>query len=149
MSPMGSSTSLRSAAATGAELEPRIEAVRRFNRFYTRHIGVLEEGLLKSPFSLTEARVLYELAHRDTPTASELGRELGVDAVYLSRSLRAFEKRGLLGRKPSDADGRQHLLWLTPRGQEASAALDRRSRDEIGGMLSRLSAADQGRLLEA
>ena len=146
---MPSETTPRGTAGAGTDLDQRVAAVRQFNRFYTKQIGALHEGLLKSPFSLTEARVLYELAHRATPTASELGRELGVDAGYLSRILRDFEKRGLLERKPSDADARQHLLGLTSRGQEAFAALNTRSHDEIGAMLGHLSAAEQGRLLEA
>ncbi|HEV8441074.1 MAG TPA: bifunctional helix-turn-helix transcriptional regulator/GNAT family N-acetyltransferase [Methylomirabilota bacterium] len=123
--------------------------MRRFNRFYTQRIGVLQEGLLGSPFSLAQGRVLYELAHRDTPTASELGRDLGLDAGYLSRIVRGFEKRGLLKRTPSKADGRQHLLSLTARGRAAFAPLDARSRDEIGAMLGRLSTAEQNRLTEA
>src|SRR5262245_50099624 len=108
----------------------RIEAVRRFNRFYTRKIGVLEEGLLKSPFSLTEVRVLYELAHREKPTAAELARDLGLDGGYLSRILRGFEGRGLIGKEPSEADGRQSLLWLTEQGREAFTPLEARAHDE-------------------
>ncbi len=99
------------------DFDHRVEAVRRFNRFYTKRIGVLHEGLLRSPFSLTEARVLYELAHREKSTATELGKELGLDPGYLSRILRGFKKRRLIDKKPSDADGRQSLLWLTEQGQ--------------------------------
>src|SRR6202030_1581196 len=83
----------------------KIDAVRGFNRFYTRQIGVLREGLLRSPFSLTEARVLYEIAYRPQPTATELCQELGLDPGYLSRILRAFEKRGLVRKSASQADG--------------------------------------------
>jgi DNA-binding MarR family transcriptional regulator/GNAT superfamily N-acetyltransferase len=134
-------------AATRTELDRRVEAVRRFNRFYTRQIGVLQEGLLHSPFSLTEARVLYELAHREKPTAAELGKELGVDAGYLSRILRGFRKEKLLEKRPSVADGRQSLLELTETGRKAFAALDSGSRSEIGSMIRVLSAADQRRLV--
>ncbi len=133
--------------------EPRFDqcvaAVRRFNRFYTKQIGLLHEGYLKSPFSLAEVRVLYELAHRDRLTAAELGRELGLDAGYLSRILRGFEKRGLIGRTRSKADGRQSLLALTKRGQDAFAPLQARSHEDIGRMLKRLSPAEQTRLTEA
>ncbi len=132
-----------------AEFLQRVEAVRRFSRFYTRQIGVLHEGLLSSPFSLTEVRVLYELAHRDGLTASGLGKELGLDAGYLSRILSNFEKRGFLERKASESDGRQNLLRLTAPGREAFAPLDARSRDEIGAMLRRLSPGEQRRLAEA
>src|SRR5260370_13595240 len=124
-----------------AEFDRRVEAVRRFNRFYTRQVGVLHEGLLRSPFSLAEAGVLYELAHRDRPTASELGKDLGLDAGYLSRILRGFEKRGLLGREPSAIDGRRSLLRLTEAGEQAFAPLNTPSRDEIGAMLRALSPA--------
>lgn len=140
---------LQGATVAEAEFDQSVEAVRRFNRFYTKQIGVLQDGLLSSPFSLTEARVLYELAHRDKPTASEFGKELGLDAGYLSRILRGFEKRGLVEKGPSETDGRQSLLWLTEQGREAFAPLDARSRDEIGAMLDNLSAAQQGRLTEA
>ncbi|HKG92903.1 MAG TPA: helix-turn-helix domain-containing GNAT family N-acetyltransferase [Gemmatimonadaceae bacterium] len=130
------------------EEEP-VAAVRRFNRFYTRRIGALNEGLLRSPFSLTESRVLYELAQRDRPTATELGRELGIDAGYLSRILRDFERRGLLEREPSPADARQSHLGLTSAGREAYAEIDRRSSDEIAAMLGALPPDDRRRLLGA
>ena len=131
------------------DLQKRVEAVRRFNRFYTQRIGVLHNGLLRSPFSLTEARVLYELAHRQNATASELARELGLDAGYLSRILLGFEKRGLMDRKPSESDRRQSFLRLTKKGKEAFAPLNARSKDEIGTMLNNLSSANQSRLIEA
>ena len=103
------------------ETHQRIEAMRRFNRFYTKQIGVLHERLLRSPFSLTEARVIYELAHHEKTTATELSNELGLDAGYLSRLLRSFKKRGLIQKQPCQTDGRQNFLSLTERGQEALA----------------------------
>lgn len=127
----------------------RVAAVRRFNRFYTRQIGLLHEGYLDSPFSLTEARILYELAHRDGLTATEIGKDLQVDAGYLSRILRGFERRGLLDRAPSRSDGRQSLLSLTAKGRTAFAPLHARSREEIGAMLGKLSTTDQTRLVDA
>jgi DNA-binding MarR family transcriptional regulator/GNAT superfamily N-acetyltransferase len=129
--------------------EQRVAAVRRFNRFYTQRIGVLHEGLLKSPFSLTQSRILYELAHREESTATELGKDLGLDAGYLSRILSDFDKRRLLDKQPSDRDGRQTRLCLTDKGREAFAPLNARSRQEIGAMLSPLPTAEQGRLIEA
>src|SRR5215470_16933254 len=93
----------------------RVAAVRRFNRFYTQRIGLLREAWANSQFSLTEARVLYEIVQRDKPTASEVARELALDAGYLSRILRGFEVRGLIVRETSDSDGRQSLLSMTPR----------------------------------
>lgn len=128
----------------------RVAAVRRFNRFYTRQIGLLQEGYLESPFSLSEVRVLYELAHLEKPpTATELGRDLGLDAGYLSRILRGFQKRGLVKRTPSERDGRQSHLALTQRGQAAFAPLDTRSREEIGAMVGALPEAEQARLVTA
>jgi DNA-binding MarR family transcriptional regulator/predicted GNAT family acetyltransferase len=133
----------------GAGFERRVADVRRFNRFYTQRIGVLQEGLVNSPFPLTEARVLYELAHREQPTASELGRDLGLDPGYLSRILRRFEKKGLLTRKASRNDGRQQLLSLTRKGEEAFAPVNVRSRAEIEALLGPLSEAEQKRLMDA
>jgi DNA-binding MarR family transcriptional regulator/N-acetylglutamate synthase-like GNAT family acetyltransferase len=131
------------------ELEQRVEAARRFNRFYTRTIGVLREGAYKSPFSLTEVRVLYELAHRDQPTATALGRDLGLDAGYLSRILRGFERRGLVIKTRSAADGRQSHLALTAQGRKVFAPLNARSHDEVAALLGGLSSAAQGRLVGA
>lgn len=129
--------------------DQRVTAVRRFNRFYTKQIGVLNEGYLQSPFSLTEVRVLYELAYRENTTASELARELGLDAGYLSRILRSFKKRGLIDKKTSEDDGRQSLLWLTAQGQEVFAPLDARARKQIGAMLSGMCDEEQERLVGA
>jgi len=126
-----------------------IAAVRRFNRFYTRKIGVLQEGHLESPFSLTEVRVLYELAHRDGPTASELARELGLDTGYLSRLVRSFEKRGFVEKRRSTNDARQTHLALTDAGRVAFTALDHRSTDEIAAMVARVSPDDRRRLTDA
>lgn len=131
------------------DLDGRIAVVRRFNRFYTSQIGVLQEDYLDSPFSLTEVRVLYELAHRQNPTACELSRELRLDPGYLSRLLRGFEKRGLIDKQRSQHDGRQNLLRLTGQGREAFAPLDSRSSDQARALLSGLSATDQDRLVEA
>jgi DNA-binding MarR family transcriptional regulator/GNAT superfamily N-acetyltransferase len=133
----------------GVAAEPSVAAVRRFNRFYTKQIGVLHEGLLHSPFALTEARVLYELAEHAGVSATELGRGLGLDAGYLSRILRRFGERGLIRRTPSRADGRQSHLWLTERGRAAFALLDQASRDEVGQLLAGLSATEQHSLLDA
>ncbi len=130
-------------------LSQRIEAVRRFNRFYTQQIGVLHEGLLESPFSLTEARVIYELAQHKETTATQLGNDLGLDPGYLSRILRRFEKQGLIDKRPSKTDGRRSILWLTEQGQEAFAMLNARSLDEIEAMLNEQSTEDQNRLVAA
>jgi DNA-binding MarR family transcriptional regulator/GNAT superfamily N-acetyltransferase len=133
----------------GAMLDARVDAVRHFNRFYTRKIGVLQQGLLQSRFSLTEVRVLYELAHRRKPTASDLRRELALDGGYLSRMLRSFERRGLVRRKASQADARENLLELTPRGRKSFAVLNARAQDEVRAMLRNLSPTNQTRLVQA
>ena len=129
--------------------DDRIATVRGFNRFYTRQIGVLRKTFLDSPYSLGEARVLYEIASRDAPTASEVGRALDLDAGYLSRVLRNFEKRGLIRRTASTSDARQSHLTLTPRGRKDFAPLERRSQHDIGAMLGRLSSDEQLRLIAA
>ena len=127
----------------------RVLAVRRFNRLYTRQIGILQEGVYESPFSLTEVRVLYELARQDGLTAVQLCRELGLDPGYLSRILRSFQKKGLLARKPSSSDGREVLLSLTAHGRTVFAPLDKRSSHDVAKMLSSLSPEQQSRLAEA
>jgi DNA-binding MarR family transcriptional regulator/GNAT superfamily N-acetyltransferase len=127
----------------------RIQAVRSFNRFYTRQIGVLREGLLDSPFSLTEVCVLYELAHREKATATQLAAELDLDPGYLSRILRSFDKRKLIGRELSSSDGRQHHLSLTANGRRAFAPLEQRSNREVSVLLGKLAPVEQDRLLTA
>ncbi|TIV66261.1 MAG: winged helix-turn-helix transcriptional regulator, partial [Mesorhizobium sp.] len=127
----------------------RIDAVRAFNRFYTRQIGVLDEGWLKSTFSLTEARVLYELAHRDGLVASDLVRDLGLDPGYVSRLLKKFEERGLVERAASEADARRSPIALTPAGRDAFAPLNQDSHDQVRALLDRLAPADQERLVKA
>jgi DNA-binding MarR family transcriptional regulator/GNAT superfamily N-acetyltransferase len=129
--------------------EEKIIAVRKFNRFFTRQIGVLREGLLHSPYSLTEARILFELGQGNQVTASKLGRELGLDAGYLSRILAHLEQQALLEKVRSETDGRQLLLSLTADGRKAFAFLDKRSREEVSEMLADLSEEDQQRLLKA
>ncbi len=134
---------------TETDRDQRVAAVRRFNRFYTRQIGVLQEGYLDSPFSLAEVRVLYELAHRQHMTASDLVRDLGLDAGYLSRIIRGFKKQGLIAAVPSATDGRRRLLSLTEQGREVFAPLHARSHHDIGVLLDGLSPATQNRLLAA
>jgi DNA-binding MarR family transcriptional regulator/GNAT superfamily N-acetyltransferase len=129
--------------------DDRIEQVRRFNRFYTRHIGLLNEGLLDSEYSLTEVRILYELAHRGPMTAAVLGQVLGLDPGYLSRILKKFDSRNLIQRSRSDDDRRQVFLSLTDAGRAAFEPLNKASADQIGAMLSKLSDADQNRLVQA
>src|SRR5216683_4648764 len=138
-----------SAALTADTLPSAIDAVRRFNRFYTRRIGVLHEGFLGSPFSLTEGRVLYELAHLDKLTAAAIGANLDLDAGYLSRILTRFHKRKLIEKEPSETDGRQTLLGLTQRGREAFAPLEVRSAEQVRSTLKPLSPTDRSRLIGA
>ncbi len=134
---------------TRAVLPAQVEAMRRFSRFYTRQIGVLGEKLLRSPFSLAEGRILYELAHQEKTTATELAGELGLDRGYVSRILDGFRKRGLIVKEPSPTDGRQTFLRLTKPGQDAFAAINAQSRHQIAAMLEGLSPTDQKCLIEA
>jgi DNA-binding MarR family transcriptional regulator/GNAT superfamily N-acetyltransferase len=130
-------------------LEAQVAAIRGFNRFYTRQIGVLDEGYLSSPFSLTESRVLYELSRRGSATATELCRDLGLDQGYLSRILARFGKQGLIVRTPSKSDARQSHVALTIEGRTAFAPLDGASHKAATTLLKRLAPADRGSLVEA
>jgi len=133
-------------------LEPgvykQVRAIRAFNRFYTRKIGVVD-GIASSPFSLAEARVLYELAHRQQPTATDIRKELGLDAGYMSRILRDFERRNLVRREQSKTDERQRFLSLTTKGQKAFIPLDERSNRDVAAMLNDLSSAERKQLVDA
>lgn len=135
--------------ASGEAAGDRVAAVRAFNRFYTNVIGVLREGLLRTPYSLTEARVIFELAQRDATEAVDLRRALDVDAGYLSRIFARFEADGLVERAPSRADGRRRVIRLTRRGRAAFETLNARSSEEIGKLLARLTDEDQRRLVGA
>jgi len=136
------------AHARNESRDTRVQAIRRFNRFYTQRIGVLGEGLLDSPFSLTEVRVLYEIAHRDRPAAVDLCRDLGLDPGYSSRILRRLEKLGLVRRVPAADDRRRQILALTERGRATFADLDARSAREISRLIEPLSEGDRDRLAE-
>ena len=126
-----------------------IETIRAFNRFYTRQIGLLEEGLLNSPFTLTECRVLYELAHRTRPTASQIRSSLGLDAGYLSRILAKFERRKLVRRMDSKEDVRASHLSLTAAGRKAFVPIEAAARAHIDGLLKPVDARDVGALTAA
>jgi DNA-binding MarR family transcriptional regulator/GNAT superfamily N-acetyltransferase len=132
-----------------ANLEERVEIVRRFNRDYTHQIGVLHEHLLDSEFSLTEARILYELAHRSGVTSSSLCRELGLNAGYLSRVIAGFEKKGLISRTRSQSDARASQLELTGKGRATFESLNDASKREVQTMLERLPPQSQQDLVEA
>jgi len=131
------------------DLEARIAAVRRFSRFYTRQLGLLRESLVHTPFSLTEARVLYELANRDSVTAGELAADLDLDHGYLSRILRRFAEDGLLAKKRATNDARQSVITITARGRKAFAPLNKGSHDQVAAMLAKLSPAAQQRVVGA
>jgi DNA-binding MarR family transcriptional regulator/GNAT superfamily N-acetyltransferase len=129
--------------------DPEVLAVRRFNRFYTRQLGLLSEGFLESRYSLTEVRVLYELAHRRGPTASELRADLGLDRGYLSRLLARFRRQGLVAMKPSPRDARRRLLSLTARGRRVFAPLEARQRDQVASLLRPHPREGRARLIAA
>jgi len=126
----------------------QVSAIRAFNRFYTRKIGVID-GIASRPFSLAEARVLYELAHSEQPTATGIRKELGLDAGYMSRILREFERRKFVSREQSKADEREKFLSLTAKGRRAFAPLDERSNRDVTAMLDELSPAERRRLVDA
>ncbi len=126
-----------------------VDRVRRFNRFYTRVIGALDEGHLQSAHSLADVRVLYELAHRADPTASEIGDDLGLDAGYLSRILRSFEKSKIVRRVASKHDARQSFLHLTPEGRSLFANLDARARAAIIDLFAPLDDLSQRKIVDA
>ncbi|MEQ4300179.1 helix-turn-helix domain-containing GNAT family N-acetyltransferase [Plantactinospora sp. B6F1] len=130
-------------------LAPQANAVRDFNRFYTRIIGVLDEGMVRTPFSLTDCRVIYELAQRPATEVPALRRELGLDPGYLSRILSRFAVDGLVERSQSPVDGRRQVVALTDAGRAAYELLDERTQNEIESLLSRLSDPDRERLVEA
>src|SRR3954451_7455782 len=129
--------------------EREVASVRAFNRFYPRKLGVLDQHLLESPFSLSEARVLYELAHREDAAARDIGIELGLDAGYLSRIVQKFDDDGLITRKPLPADRRQMRLGLTAKGRQAFAKLERSTNDDVAAMLAALPGGDGERLIGA
>lgn len=126
-----------------------VEAVRRFSRFYTRQVGVLNEGWGGTEFSLTEARILYELAHFEAATASDLAKILSLDPGYLSRLLKSLEERGLLHRRASESDARQYLLSLTDHGEQRFAELNAVARNDMARMLGALTSRQQKRLISA
>jgi DNA-binding MarR family transcriptional regulator/GNAT superfamily N-acetyltransferase len=126
-----------------------IAAVRRFNRFYTRQIGVLRKTYLDSPYSLGEMRVLYEVARSDRLTASDIAGTLDLDMGYLSRLLRNFEKRGLISRRTSVSDARQSHLALTARGRKMFAPMEQRSQRHAASMLADLDRAQQMQIVSA
>jgi DNA-binding MarR family transcriptional regulator/N-acetylglutamate synthase-like GNAT family acetyltransferase len=137
-------------ASASPSVRARIDAVRRFNRFYTQRIGVLREGLYDSVYSLAEVRVLYELAHATGPiTATDLVRTLTIDGGYLSRILRRFEANALIRKTRSKSDGRHLHLSLTAAGRKAFAPLDRASHDEIAALLAPLPGDAQHRIVDA
>ena len=145
---MNSTASLPSATGGATPLADAVKAVRQFNRFFTRRIGVLDP-YLGSTLSLTDVRVLYELAHRDAPVASELARDLGLDGGYLSRILRRFEAAGWMTRSASRKDARQSVLTLTPAGRDAFEPLQQRSREQAAELLATLPPARQQEVVQA
>jgi DNA-binding MarR family transcriptional regulator/N-acetylglutamate synthase-like GNAT family acetyltransferase len=134
---------------TSKALQQRVADVRRFNRFYTHQIGLLQETLLKSEFSLTETRVLYELSRASDLTASALIRQLGLDAGYLSRILRRLEQLGLVRRSTAEHDGRQSFIQLTAAGRKTFTPLENASSADVQRLLERLPDANQERLVGA
>ena len=134
---------------TSAAVDEEVASFRRFNRFYTRTIGTLREGLLESEYSLTEVRVLYELSTRKVPSAKEIASELSLDTGYLSRILRKFQDAGLLGRETSASDARQTLLKLTKRGNAVFDELNQRSTQQAHALLDELTPSKRSDLIRS
>ncbi len=146
---MNANLVFKGAAMTENRLHEGVDEMRRFNRFYTKRIGLLDQGLLKTKFPLTQARIIFELAQHEESTASKLINKLGIDAGYLSRILRTFEKDGLIKKARSKFDSRQRLLKLTFKGKKSYSVLNNRSKLEIEGLLQGLSDENRRRLLKA
>jgi DNA-binding MarR family transcriptional regulator/N-acetylglutamate synthase-like GNAT family acetyltransferase len=134
---------------TRQKLDQRIVAVRSFNRFYTGEIGVITNRLLETPFSLPEARILFELAHNQNITATELAEIINLDSGYLSRQLASLENRKLIIRAKSKKDRRQRMLRLASKGKEAISILESRAKGQVNAMLKSLGEEDQIRLIKA
>jgi DNA-binding MarR family transcriptional regulator/GNAT superfamily N-acetyltransferase len=115
-----------------------VDSIRAFNRFYTRRFGLLGRGLHDSAYSLTDVRVMYELAHADGWTISELARTLDLDVGYVSRLLKQLHSSGLVKRTPSPLDGRQTMLALTTKGLKVFTPIEQATREQIGSMLDAL-----------
>ena len=126
-----------------------VERMRRFNRFYTRLVGVLDEGHLESPFSLAEARILYELAHRTRPTSSDIAGDLAIDAGYMSRMVKKLERRKIVRRAASPADARQNLLHLTVTGRASFEKLNARAYQAVADLLGKLDEHTRERVARA
>lgn len=135
--------------SNNAALEGQIAAVRGFTRFYTRKLGIIEPKLLDSAFTLQEARIMYEIAHRPACTATDLSRGLGLDPGFVSRSLQALQRRQIVTRRPSKTDGRINEISLTAKGRTAQAELERRSREEVGQLLTGLDEAQRAAIVGA
>ncbi|MGC2809468.1 MAG: helix-turn-helix domain-containing GNAT family N-acetyltransferase [Bradyrhizobium sp.] len=140
---------MKSNITSDPPLDGQIAAVRGFSRFYTSKLGIIEPKLLHSPWTLQEARIIYEIAQRDRCTATDLVRALGLDAGFVSRTLQALQRRQVVARKPSKSDRRVAEIALTAKGRAAFAELDNRSRDEVAAMLGGLEAATRAALVDA
>jgi DNA-binding MarR family transcriptional regulator/GNAT superfamily N-acetyltransferase len=147
--PADDDTEVGSAARRAVPNDDDVAAVRAFSRFYTRVVRALDEGLLDTPYSLTEAHILYELAQRDTTEVVDLRHTVGIDAGYMSRLLSRFASDGLITRERSEADGRRQVIRLTAQGRAAFDLLDRRSTEQVRQVLTRLDTAQRRRLVGA
>ena len=140
---------MKSNISTNSALDSQIATVRGFSRFYTRKLGIIEPKLLASPWTLQEARIIYEIAQRESCTATDLAGSLGLDAGFLSRTLQALQRRQIVARKPSKADRRANEIALTAKGRTAFAELERRSREEVGALLAGLDERERAAIVDA